>query len=69
MNFVHGEDTAPLMRCWRWVFLVTSGLFGYDGDSGCGVSHHRTKAAWIRFAPIGACSLHVGRAVEQAAAH
>jgi cyclopropane-fatty-acyl-phospholipid synthase len=32
------------MRRWRWFFLATAGLFGYDGGSEWGVSHYRMKA-------------------------
>jgi cyclopropane-fatty-acyl-phospholipid synthase len=42
---VYGEDAALWMRRWRWFFLATSGLFGYDGGSEWGVSHYRMKAA------------------------
>jgi cyclopropane-fatty-acyl-phospholipid synthase len=41
---VYGNDTALWMRRWRWFFLATSGLFGYDGGNEWGVSHYRLKA-------------------------
>lgn len=41
---VYGGDTALWMRRWRWFFLATSGLFGYDDGSEWGVSHFRMKA-------------------------
>jgi len=40
---VYGADTALWMRCWRWFFVATSGLFGYAGGSEWGVSHYRMK--------------------------
>jgi cyclopropane-fatty-acyl-phospholipid synthase len=41
---VYGNDTALWMRRWRWFFLATSGLFGYDNGSEWGVSHYRMRA-------------------------
>ena len=42
---VHGEETAMWMRRWRWLLLVTSGLFGYADGTEWGVSQYRLKAA------------------------
>ena len=42
---VYGADTALWMRRWRWLFLATSGLFGYDDGDEWGVSHYRLKPA------------------------
>ncbi|MEZ0048980.1 cyclopropane fatty-acyl-phospholipid synthase-like methyltransferase [Bradyrhizobium sp. USDA 327] len=42
---VYGEETALLMRRWRWFLLATSGLFGYAGGTEWGISHYRMKAA------------------------
>lgn len=42
---VNGEETARLMRRWRWFLLATSGLFGYAGGTEWGISHYRMKAA------------------------
>lgn len=42
---VYGEETARLMRRWRWFLLATSGLFGYAGGTEWGISHYRMKAA------------------------
>jgi cyclopropane-fatty-acyl-phospholipid synthase len=41
---VYGNDTSLWMRRWRWFFLATAGLFGYDDGSEWGVSHYRMKA-------------------------
>ncbi|WP_063694179.1 SAM-dependent methyltransferase [Bradyrhizobium stylosanthis] len=42
---VHGDETAMWMRRWRWLLLVTSGLFGYADGTEWGVSQYRMKAA------------------------
>lgn len=42
---VYGDDTVLWMRRWRWFFLATSGLFGYQGGDEWGVSHYRLKPA------------------------
>jgi cyclopropane-fatty-acyl-phospholipid synthase len=42
---VYGRDTQLWMRRWRWFFLATAGLFGFDGGSEWGVSHYRMTAA------------------------
>jgi cyclopropane-fatty-acyl-phospholipid synthase len=42
---LYGSDTALWMRRWRWFFLATAGLFGYDDGSEWGVSHFRMKVA------------------------
>ncbi|WFU23946.1 cyclopropane-fatty-acyl-phospholipid synthase [Bradyrhizobium sp. CB1717] len=42
---VYGDDTGLWMRRWRWLFLVTSGLFGYAAGTEWGVSRYRMKAA------------------------
>jgi cyclopropane-fatty-acyl-phospholipid synthase len=42
---VYGDATALWMRRWRWFFLATSGLFGFDDGSEWGVSHYRLRAA------------------------
>jgi cyclopropane-fatty-acyl-phospholipid synthase len=42
---VYGGETHLWMRRWRWFFLATSGLFGFDDGSEWGVSHYRMVAA------------------------
>ncbi len=37
---VYGLRTSLWMRRWRWFFLATSGLFGYDDGAEWGVSHY-----------------------------
>lgn len=41
---VYGADTAIWTRRWRWFFLATAGLFGYDDGNEWGISHFRLKA-------------------------
>ena len=41
---VYGGETHLWMRRWRWFFLATSGLFGFDDGSEWGVSHYRMRA-------------------------
>jgi cyclopropane-fatty-acyl-phospholipid synthase len=33
------------MRRWRWFFLATAGLFGFDDGNEWGVSHYRMVVA------------------------
>jgi cyclopropane-fatty-acyl-phospholipid synthase len=42
---VYGGDTHLWMRRWRWFFLATSGLFGFDDGNEWGVSHYRMATA------------------------
>ena len=42
---VYGGETHLWMRRWRWFFLATSGLFGFDDGNEWGVSHYRMAAA------------------------
>jgi cyclopropane-fatty-acyl-phospholipid synthase len=42
---VYGGDTHLWMRRWRWFFLATSGMFGFDDGNEWGVSHYRMMAA------------------------
>ncbi|MEN3288803.1 MAG: cyclopropane-fatty-acyl-phospholipid synthase [Bradyrhizobium sp.] len=41
---VYGGETQLWMRRWRWFFLATSGLFGFDDGNEWGVSHYRLAA-------------------------
>jgi cyclopropane-fatty-acyl-phospholipid synthase len=41
---VYGGQTPLWMRRWRWFFLATSGLSGFDGGNEWGVSHYRMAA-------------------------
>ena len=37
---VYGKDAALWARRWRWFFLATAGLFGYDNGEVWGVGHY-----------------------------
>jgi cyclopropane-fatty-acyl-phospholipid synthase len=42
---VYGASTHLWMRRWRWFFLATAGLFGFDDGNEWGVSHYRMVVA------------------------
>jgi cyclopropane-fatty-acyl-phospholipid synthase len=41
---IYGGETHLWMRRWRWFFLATAGLSGFDGGNEWGVSHYRMMA-------------------------
>ena len=45
LRFTYGSETGLWMRRWRWFFLATAGLFGFEGGNTWGVSHYRLRPA------------------------
>lgn len=48
LHQTYGTEQDIWQRRWRYFFLATSGLFGFDSGREWGVSHYRLKPALAR---------------------